>query len=60
MSYEGRIKHLEDAHAVLDKRIDHMEKTGVFEDVQMEEMKKQRLLLKDEIAKLQLKQQLNG
>lgn len=60
MSYEGRIKHLEEAHAILDKRIDHLEQTGIFEDVQLEELKKQRLLLKDEIAKLQLKQQLNG
>ena len=60
MSIEGRIKHLEEAHELLDHRIDQMEITGVFEDIQLEELKKQRLILKDEIAKLQLKQQLNG
>lgn len=60
MSYTGRLKHLEEAHELLDKRIDTLEKTGVYEDLQLEEMKKQRLILKDEIAKLQLKQQLNG
>jgi uncharacterized protein YdcH (DUF465 family) len=53
---EKRIKHLEDEHAILDKRIDGMESTGVFEDVTLEVLKKQRLHLKDEIAKL--KQQL--
>jgi uncharacterized protein YdcH (DUF465 family) len=32
-----------------------MESTGVFEDVTLEVLKKQRLHLKDEIAKIQLK-----
>lgn len=60
MTTEGRLKHLQEAHELLDNRIDTLEKTGVYEDYQIEEMKKQRLILKDEIAKLQLKQQLNG
>lgn len=54
--YENRIKHLEELHRVLDKRIDGMEKTGVFEDTTLEVLKKQRLHLKDEIAILQAKQ----
>jgi uncharacterized protein YdcH (DUF465 family) len=50
--YENRIKHLEEMHRILDKKIDVMEKTGTFEDNQLNEMKKQRLLYRDELAKL--------
>ena len=57
--YEQRIKHLEEAHRVLDKKIDTLEKTGVFQDLTLEEMKKQRLHLKDNIAILKHKQQLH-
>jgi uncharacterized protein YdcH (DUF465 family) len=55
--YELRIKHLEEAHRALDKQIDTLEKTGVFQDLTLEEMKKQRLHLKDNIAILKHKQQ---
>ena len=55
--YENRISHLEELHRVLNKRIDGMEKTGVFEDVTLEVLKKQRLHLKDEIAILTKKQE---
>jgi uncharacterized protein YdcH (DUF465 family) len=54
--YENRIKHLEEAHRALDKQIDTLEKTGLFEDLKLEELKKQRLRLKDDIAILNLKQ----
>jgi len=57
--YEQRIKHLEEAHRVLDKKIDTLEKTGVFQDLTLEEMKKQRLHIKDNIAILKHKQQLH-
>ncbi len=50
--YENRIKHLEEMHRILDKKIDVMEKTGTFEDNQLNEMKKQRLIYRDELAKL--------
>jgi uncharacterized protein YdcH (DUF465 family) len=50
--WHNRIKHLQDLHNELDKRIDGMESTGVFEDVTLEVLKKQRLHLKDEIVKL--------
>ena len=56
--YENRIKHLEEAHQHLDKKIDGMEKTGVFDDFELENLKKQRLLFKDEIAIMNHKQQL--
>jgi uncharacterized protein YdcH (DUF465 family) len=52
---QNRLKHLEEEHAQLDKRIDGMESTGVFEDATLEVLKKQRLHLKDEIVKIKLK-----
>ncbi len=55
--YENRIKHLEEAHRALNKQIDTLEKNGLFEDLKLEELKKQRLHLKDEIAILRHKQQ---
>jgi uncharacterized protein YdcH (DUF465 family) len=51
---QNRLKHLEEEHARLDKRIDGMESTGVFEDVTLEVLKKQRLHIKDELVKLRL------
>lgn len=54
--YENRIKHLEEAHRALNKQVDNLEKNGLFEDLKLEELKKQRLLLKDEIAILRRKQ----
>lgn len=53
--YQNKIKHLEEAHRVLNKQIDTMEKTGIFNDLKIEELKKQRLRLKDEIAILKQK-----
>jgi uncharacterized protein YdcH (DUF465 family) len=55
--YNHRIKHLEELHHILNKKIDGMESTGVFEDTTLEVLKKQRLFLKDEIATLLTKQQ---
>jgi uncharacterized protein YdcH (DUF465 family) len=51
---QHRLKHLENDHAVMDKKIDGLEKTGVFEDTTLEVLKKQRLHLKDEISKIKL------
>ena len=55
--YELRIKHLEEAHCALDKQVDTLERNGLFEDLKLEELKKQRLHLKDEIAILKRKQE---
>ena len=52
MTWENRIKHLEEAHHVLDKRIDGLEKTGVFDDAELTDLKKQRLQLKRQIVTL--------
>ena len=58
--YENRIKHLEEAHRVLNKQIDTLEKNGLFEDLKLEDLKKQRLHLKDEIAILKRKQEIHN
>lgn len=50
MIWEKRIKHLEQAHQALDKRIDGLESTGVFDDVELNDLKKQRLQLKRQIV----------
>ena len=57
--YEQRIKHLEEAHRALDKQVDTLEKNGLFEDLKLEELKKERLLLKDKLAILKRKQELH-
>ena len=54
--YEGRIRHLEQMHEVLDKKIDGMERTGVFDDNQLHVLKKQRLQLRDQLAELRRRQ----
>ena len=55
MTYENRIKHLEEAHQMLDKKIDTLIKTKVYDDVEIETMKKQRLHIKDQLEELKLK-----
>jgi uncharacterized protein YdcH (DUF465 family) len=55
--YEARIKHLEEAHRALDKQINTLEKSGLFEDLKLDSLKKQRLLLKDKIVILKRKQE---
>lgn len=57
--YENRIKHLEEAHRALDKQIETLERNGLFEDLKLEDLKKQRLLLKDDIVILKRKQQIH-
>ena len=57
--YENRIKHLEEGHRALNKQIDTLEQNGLFEDLKLEDLKKQRLHLKDEIAILKTKQQIH-
>ena len=52
MTWERRIAHLEQAHQALNKRIDGLESTGVFDDAELTDLKKQRLQLKTQIVKL--------
>jgi uncharacterized protein YdcH (DUF465 family) len=55
--YELKIEHLEEAHRVLDNQIANLEKDGLPGDLKIENLKKQRLHLEDEIAILKQKQQ---
>lgn len=57
--YENRIKHLEEAHRVLNKQVDTLEKNGLFEDLKLEDLKKKKLQLKDKIVILRHKQELH-
>lgn len=50
--YETRIKHLEEMHRVLDNKIEALEKTGIYEDHALANMKKQKLQIKDELRRL--------
>ncbi len=54
--YENRIKHLEHMHEILDKKIDALERTGVFEDNNIHDLKKQRLQIRDQLADLRRRQ----
>ncbi len=51
--YKAKIKQLEESHRVLNKQIDDMERNHPHVDVShLAEMKKKKLLIKDEIARL--------
>jgi uncharacterized protein YdcH (DUF465 family) len=54
--YENRIQHLQEMHAALDKQIDGLEKTGRFSDTHLNDLKKQRLALKDQLQDLRKRQ----
>ena len=43
--------HLEKSHEKLDKEVDTLEKTGLYEDLRIESLKKKRLYLKDELTR---------
>ena len=51
--YKSKIKQLEESHRVLNKQIDDMERNHPHvEEAKLSEMKKKKLLIKDEIARL--------
>jgi len=50
--FENRIKHLEEEHHKLDKKIDGLESTGIFDDIELTDLKKQRLHIKTQIVTL--------
>ena len=53
--YENRLRHLEESHQALDKQIAGLESTGCFDDVRLQELKKQKLHLRDQIEELKRK-----
>ena len=56
MTLADRIRFLEDTHRYLNREIDSIEKSRVFDDQELAEKKKKRLQIKDELAKLQRQQ----
>jgi len=51
--YKAKIKQLEESHRVLNKQIDDMERNHPHvEESKLAEMKKKKLLIRDEIARL--------
>jgi len=50
--FESRLKHLEEMHAILDKQIDGLESTGAFHDNNLNNLKKRRLQIRDQIESL--------
>jgi hypothetical protein len=50
MGYKLRIKQLEEKHHRLDKKINGLESTGVFDDAELANLKKQRLRLKTQLV----------
>ena len=50
MSHKLRIKHLEEQHHALNKQIDGLESTGVFDDAELTSLKKRRLRLKTQLV----------
>ena len=51
--YKAKIKQLEESHKVLNKQIDDMERNHPHvEESKLAEMKKKKLLIKDEIRRL--------
>jgi hypothetical protein len=53
VSYKSKINHLEEMHKLLDKQINEMQTNHPGVDVEhLAELKKKKLLIKDEISKL--------
>ena len=51
--YKAKIKQLEESHRVLNKQIDDMERNHPHVEVKkLAELKKKKLLIKDEISRL--------
>ena len=60
MTIDARIKHLEEQHQTLDKKIDGLERSGNFQDELLNKLKKQRLHIKDDIVKLKAELQFRA
>jgi len=52
MSLQNHINRLVAEHQALDDEIDRMERTGRYDEDALHQLKKKKLALKDEIAKL--------
>ena len=54
--YKDQIRQLEHQHQQLDNQIDTLEKTGIYEDTRMQDLKKRRLLIRDQLSDLRRRQ----
>jgi hypothetical protein len=54
--YQDQIRHLEVQHRDLDNKIDTLEKTGIYEDLRLQELKKRRLQVRDQLNDLRRRQ----
>lgn len=54
--YHSRIEQLEKLHRQLDKKIRGKESTGVYDDHELHQLKKEKLQLRDEIEMWKRKQ----
>lgn len=52
-SLAERLERLRAEHAVLDERISEMSSEGVYDDVQILRLKKQKLAIKDQMGRLE-------
>ena len=50
---EHHVLHLQELHAILDKEIDNKTRSGLFKDDELEDLKKKRLNIKDQITRFQ-------
>jgi|TARA_R110000851_G_scaffold184282_2_gene333640 hypothetical protein len=57
MPYAKRIIHLESVHKNLHQQVKEIQNNEVFDDVQLHELKKKKLKIKDEIDRLSKLQQ---
>ena len=57
MYYAKRIIHLESVHKNLHQQVKEIQNNEVFDDVQLHELKKKKLKIKDEIDRLSKLQQ---
>ena len=56
--FDNRIRHLEEAHSFLERKLDEMMKHPHTLESDIQEIKKRKLKLKDDIAMLKQKQQV--
>jgi hypothetical protein len=54
MSLDSHLSELQRRHQILSQQIAEQEKSPASDDVQLHELKRKKLLLKDEIEKLRL------
>ena len=54
--YKDQIRQLEHQHQQLDNQIDTLEKTGIYEDLRLQELKKRRLAVRDQLSDLRRRQ----